>query len=402
MKRFITATGLIYLFLYMFPFPFMMTFGKILDPIVFFIGNNVLNIQIPDQFHIYALDTTYEYVKILVLFLAAFLLALLLQAPFGKRVKFDFIRDNTVLYARYFVGLFMINYGITKLCSAQFSIPSYTRLESSFGESSPMGLLWTFMGASKPYYTFVGFLEVFSGSLLLFKRTKTLGSLLTVVMMMSVTMMNLCYDVPAKIFSIHLLVLSILIGAGELKMVYAFFVLHSPSQLQPIQQIAGKYRILRYILKGIIIGGYVLFSTYHFLQSTFNDGSYGGQNKIDGVYKTELFVMGNDTLAPIATDPIRWKSLIISRGFSKVTRMTDNSDVFDVITDSLSKTITFKLKDQTNQSYKLDYKGNGRKFTLTGLWDGKKIKALFTKKTYDDYPLINRGFHWINEEAYMR
>jgi hypothetical protein len=402
MKKFLYSASLIYLFLYMFPFPFMTTFGKVLDPIVFFVGNTVLNIKIPDQFHIYAVDTTYEYVKVLTVFLASLLLTIILQTAFSKRVKFDFIHDNTVLYARYFVGLVMINYGITKLCSAQFSMPSYNKLESTFGESSPMGLLWAFMGASKPYYIFVGFLEIFSGSLILFKRTKLLGSLLTLTIMLCVTMMNLCYDVPAKIFSIHLLILLVLIGARELKMVYSFFILHQPAQLQTIQKEEGKYRFARSIFKGLFIGGFILFSAYNYLQYTFTMGPYAGKNKIDGVYKTELFVIENDTLAPLTTDSIRWKSMTIFRGISKVTKMTDSAEIFNVATDSLSRTITFSLENQADQNYKLNYHEDKGKFEVTGLWKGKKIIALFTKKTFDDYPLINRGFHWINEVAYMR
>ncbi len=401
MKKILYSTGLIYLFFYMFPFPFMTTFGKILDPIVFFVGNNILNIKIPDVFHIFAVDTTYEYVKVFTLFIISLVIAIILQIAFSKRVKFEFIRDNTILYAQYFVGLFMIHYGITKLCSAQFSMPGYIKLESTFGESSPMGLLWAYMGYSKPYTIFIGLLEVLSGALLLFKRTKTLGSLLSFGILVNIVMTDLCYDVPAKIFSIHLLVLSVLIGAREIKTVYSFFILRSSSQLPPIQRSESKYRLVRNISKGLFIGGCIIYSCYCYLPYAFTYGVYSKQNKIDGFYKSELFVIENDTLAPIATDSIRWKSLIISRGISKVTKMTDSAEIFNIVTDSLSSTITFSLENFTEQNYKLNYFDNKGKFKLTGIWKGKKINVIFTKKTFKDYPLINRGFHWVNESAVM-
>jgi hypothetical protein len=50
--------------------------------------------------------------------------------------------------------------------SSQFPAPTQDRLMQSYGDSSPMGLLWTFMGASEPYTMFVGFAEMISGILL--------------------------------------------------------------------------------------------------------------------------------------------------------------------------------------------------------------------------------------------
>jgi hypothetical protein len=401
MRKFLYSAGLIYLFFYMFPFPFMTAFGKILDPIVYFVGNKILNIKIPVVYHIFALDTTFEYVKIFTLFIASLVIATILKIAFSKRIKFELIYDTAVLYARYFVGLFMINYGITKLCSVQFSMPGYIKLESTFGESSPMGLLWAYMGYSKAYTVFIGILEAFFGALLLFKRTKTLGSLLAFGMLVNIVITDLCYDVPAKIFSIHLLILSVLIGAGEIKTVYSFFILHSHSQLPPIQGSESKYRLARGISKGLLISGCIIFSSYHYLEHAFTNGVYAKQNKIDGLYKTELFVIENDTLAPIATDSIRWKSLIISRGISRVTKMTDSTEIFNIVTDSLSSTITFSLENHTEQNYKLNYDDDKGKFKLKGIWKGKKVNAIFTKKTYKDYPLIKRGFHWVNESVLM-
>ena len=402
MKKSLYITGLLYLFLYMFPFPFMFSFTNVLDPIVYFIGRKVFNINMFRQEHIYALDTTYEYVKVVTLFLISIILGTLVQVLFSKRVKFDLIYNSTVLYARYFVGLLIIEYGITKVCGAQFNTPGYIKLESTFGESSPMGLLWTFMEASRPYTIFVGLLQVFSGTLILFKRTTILGSLLTFIVMFNILMMNLCYDVPAKIFSIHLLLLSGLIAAPEIKTVYSFFILRVPVQLPPIQKAESKYRLAQPILKGLFIGGYVVFCIQHFIHFPLTKNLGAELSEMDGVYKTDLFVIENDTLPSLTSDSVRWKSLIISKGISAVTKMTDSAEKYNVTIDSISKTIMFVSKSSSDENYKLKYSQESDKFRFEGLWKGKKMLALFSKKNYNDYPLINRGFHWITDTLYNR
>jgi len=72
----------------------------------------------------------------------------------------------------------LLSYGTAKLFGGQFSFPSLERLDQKIGESSPMGLLWTFMGYSKLYTVFGGICQITAGLLLLFRRFSALGSLM--------------------------------------------------------------------------------------------------------------------------------------------------------------------------------------------------------------------------------
>ncbi len=69
----------------------------------------------------------------------------------------------------------MINYGAVKVIKAQFPNPTLDRLLQPFGDASPMGLLWTFMGASESYNIFTGAGELIGGLLLTTRRTTLLG-----------------------------------------------------------------------------------------------------------------------------------------------------------------------------------------------------------------------------------
>ena len=79
-----------------------------------------------------------------------------------------------------------------------------------------MGLLWTFMGASVGYTFFGGAAEVLGGLLFFFRRTTTLGALVAGAVVLNIAVMNLCYDVPVKLLSIHLCLMCLFLIAPEL------------------------------------------------------------------------------------------------------------------------------------------------------------------------------------------
>ncbi len=89
------------------------------------------------------------------------------------------------------------------------------QLTRTYGDSSPMGLLWTFMAASSMYTFFGGLLEMIPSFPLLFRRTTTIGAAMAAAVMSNVFLMNMCYDVPVKQFSFHLLLMAIILLLPE-------------------------------------------------------------------------------------------------------------------------------------------------------------------------------------------
>ncbi|MFY9224894.1 MAG: hypothetical protein WAQ98_19635, partial [Blastocatellia bacterium] len=69
------------------------------------------------------------------------------------------------------------------------------RLIQPFGDASPMGLAWTFMGASYSYNFFAGMGEMLAGFLLIFPQTATLGALVAIGVISNIVMLNFSYDI---------------------------------------------------------------------------------------------------------------------------------------------------------------------------------------------------------------
>ncbi|MGY0037489.1 hypothetical protein [Pedobacter sp. NJ-S-72] len=104
----------------------------------------------------------------------------------------------------------LIKYGMAKIIKLQFPFPSNYRMIQAYGDSSPMGLAWTFLGFSKGYNLFMGIAEVM-GILLLFRRTLTIGAIIALMTTANVMAINYFYDVPVKILSTALVLMCIFI-----------------------------------------------------------------------------------------------------------------------------------------------------------------------------------------------
>ena len=125
----------------------------------------------------------------------------------------------------------MLSYGANKMWRAQFPAPRLTRLIEPYGQTQPADLMWTFMGMSRLYSVFGGLGEMLGAVLLMVPRMATLGALIPAAVMSNVLVLNLAYDVPRKIYSIHLIALCIFVMLPDLRRMLDFFVLNRQAQL---------------------------------------------------------------------------------------------------------------------------------------------------------------------------
>ncbi|WP_261663868.1 hypothetical protein [Deinococcus sp. Marseille-Q6407] len=125
-------------------------------------------------------------------------------------------------FLRFFLATWLLTYGLIKFNFGQFGLLRPEQLDITYGDSSPMGLLWRFMATSPGYQWVGGVAEVLPAVLLLHRRTATLGALVAAVTMTNVFALNLFYDVPVKLFSGHLLLTALVLAAADLPRLWAF------------------------------------------------------------------------------------------------------------------------------------------------------------------------------------
>ena len=85
------------------------------------------------------------------------------------------------------------------------------------------------MGYSPAYNVFAGGAEALGGLLLLFRRTTTLGAVVAIGVLTNIVMLNFCYDVPVKLFSIHLTLMATALAGLDGRRLLNAFVFNRPT-----------------------------------------------------------------------------------------------------------------------------------------------------------------------------
>jgi len=351
-------------------------------------------------------DTTYDYVIILFIFVLSVTGCIVWSALDRKRRTYNNLYYWLTVIVRYYLAFTMFSYGFIKVFKLQFPFPDALRMTETYGESSPMGLAWTFMGYSQGYNYFTGFGEVISGLLLLFRRTTTIGALVAFVVSANIMAINYCFDVPVKLLSTTLVLMSLFLLAKDTKRLIDFFVLHQTTSLPVprtpkfkkrwvnITAATFKYLVIAFVLYQNISGDYAALAQY---------GDNAPKPPLYGFYNVETFVKHNDTLPVLTSDTLRWNKLVISYpGFAGVKLMNGHSKYYSFQPDTATKKIVmYDYRDTTRKFYFTYSSPEKSLLLLQGTWFGDSVHMRMRNDS-SGFPLATRGFHWINEYPFNR
>lgn len=392
-------------------FPFYQIIQNLIDKILYqvipWVGNNILNISYTIETGPNGSgDTTYNYVLIFSILVIAILTTIIWTLIDTKPKNYKKLYYWLTLIVRGYVSLMLINYGMVKVIQLQFSEPTMFRLTQNYGDSSPMGLAWTFLGFSKGYNIFMGVAEILA-VLLLFRRTLTLGAIITLMTIINVMAINFFFDVPVKILSTHLVMMTLFLLAYNFEELLQFFFTKKPVSLPLIEKPSFNKNTNRlFLIIKILLLFYVLpYSFYQTLKS--KEMYYGSDSEsyLKGFYEVQKFKI-NDSIKRNTTYNLkRWKYLMIdSKEYALIKNDDDKNQWFKMKTDSLKKEIILQNYRDTLQVFNLNYKEKDSVFYLKGTIKKDSIFIKF-KRTRDykkKFLLTNRGFHWINEYPFNR
>jgi len=134
-------------------------------------------------------------------------------------------------FLRLNVGMGMLQYGFYKVFPVQMQPPSMAVLNEPVGQMSPMTLLWTMLGFSPLYERVCGAAEAIGGLLILVRRTALAGAILSAFVMTNVVLYNLFFDVPVKLYAIHVLLMAVFVMLPDMRPLWDFFVMNRAARL---------------------------------------------------------------------------------------------------------------------------------------------------------------------------
>jgi hypothetical protein len=347
------------------------------------------------QYHITGSgDTTLDYVLVFCFATIAAFATIVWSLLDRRRPNYRTLYAWVRLLVRFTLAFTMLSYGFAKVYPLQFMPPFLSQLTETYGESSPMGILWTFMGASTAYTKFCGLVEVSAGMLLLFRRTTTIGAMVAAAAMLNVAVLNFCYDVPVKLYSVHLVLMSLFLLIPDAAALIRFFFLHKPSRLEGVCLPRFERRWLRIaaVTLQVLVIASVLYNNIW--------GGYKNLRQYSTSYFKHAPIYGVWYAGSLTAD---WRQMAVEFSTRLYIRNAAGDRIrFDTKYDEPKHTLSLsstKLKQKGDFTYS---QPDAQHLTLSGNLDGKAITAEFHRFDASQFLLTSRGFHWINEDPFNR
>ena len=352
-------------------------------------------------------DTTMNYVQLLLFTGYSIIITIVWSITDRRRTNYEKLLYWLIILLRYYLAVVMISYGLAKIFKTQFSFPTPDRLQQSFGDASPMGLLWTFMGYSTPYNIFTGLGEFVGGFLLFFRRTRLMGALIVIAVMSHVAMLNFSYDVPVKLFSLHLLSMAIFIIAPDRKRLLNIFFLNKPTlpEISRPVYFDSKTKWSYMIGKGLLMVFILTTNTIGTLETRKEITEYlKTANRFDpllGEFDVELFELNGEIVPPGKMDTRRWKKVMINQKNINVQSTDGGSIPWHFHGNNYTHKIILLSPDLSTMG-NFRFQGDSTTLTIEGILNQDSLRIKLKRKSEDQFLLVSRGFHWVNESPFNR
>jgi uncharacterized membrane protein YphA (DoxX/SURF4 family) len=344
-------------------------------------------------------DRPWNYIQHLVIAILATLGTIVWSVVDRRRTAYPRLADGAQVVLRYYLASAMLFYGIAKILRLQFPDLAQGWLDLRVGELPPMGLLWTFMGHSLPYTIFAGLLEALGGVLLLWRRTATIGALVTAAVMTNVVMLNFCYDVPAKLYSSQLLVMAMMIALPSARRLIAAAIGRATPEVAPRARMAPEYERSRRIAKIVMLGTMACSLCLSFREDLEQTADV---HEIHGTWIVDSFTAGEVEHPPLTTDAKRWRAISASRTRLWIMPMTGDFDRVEIKVDEENRTVILRFDDQGSVRTEIwNYTRTGSDhLVIDGEHRGEHLHVTLHRQPAP--LLVTRGFHWVNERPVLQ
>lgn len=276
-------------------------------------------------------------------------------------------KEYNILYywlrvvVRYRAGIGIIGFGFTKLLPVQMPYPSEGLLNTAFGDFTAQKIFWLSIGIVPWYQVFTGVVELAAGTLLFFRRTEALGAALLISALGTITYVNFAYEGGVHVYASYFTLYGLFILAYYVPRLYRLIILEKVTV--PIDYFPDLsklwQKIIRYGLKGVVIGVFLVWLFYlqliNFLYDPYKQPAIAGVAELRGYYEVVDFKLNGESVTPSPEEQERWKEVTLEKW----------------------STMTFTV----NQAHLLDLSNGGgspmrdinRTFEISGVAGGRKV-----------------------------
>ncbi|TAN21275.1 MAG: DoxX family protein [Acidobacteria bacterium] len=346
-------------------------------------------------------DRHYDWVELALIFVLALAATFVWSVLDRKREQYTKLFRWFRVVVRFALGATLLTYGIVKIFPLQMSPPGYHRLLEPYGSFSPMGVLWASIGAAPGYEFFAGCAEFLGGALLLFPRTAILGALIALADATQVFLLNMTYDVPVKILSGTLILLSVLVLAPEAQRLWDAVVRNRPVAPSRHFELCRSRRANRIALGvQVVMALFLILGNVWMGVKTFQ--SRPPQSPLAGLWQVETFTLNNQPRPPLVTDAQRWQHVFfVSANRLMVQTMPGNFESYKAALNTAAGTLALTPPQGPPAQFTFRHPTPDQLF-LTGTLDNARLQVSLQLIPRSSFRLVSRGFHWVQDAPFDR
>lgn len=376
--------------------------------VVFWVAAHLFHLKLPLVYNGSGSgDKTFDWVTLFCMIVASVLAAALWSWLDRKRAEYVTLYGWFWLFVRFCLAGQLLVYGFAKAVPLQMPRPFLFTLTEPFGNFSPMGVLWSSIGASQPYEVFTGCAELAGAFLLMVPRTATLGALVALADMTQVFMLNMTYDVPVKLLSFHLILLSLVLLGPYLDRLADFFVRsRTTSPAAPVTLPLRSNLAVRIVgIAQVVLWLWIIGNNIHGdWDAWYQYGPGRPKPPLYGIWDLNQITVDGQVRPPLFTDNDRWRRIIFEfPGTAMIQQFDDSRKSYGAEIDEKKNTLTLSKRDDKNWKANLTFtRPAPDQLNLDGTWQGHRIQMQLTREDETKFPLNSRGFHWVQDYPFNR
>jgi hypothetical protein len=217
--------------------------------------------------------------------------------------------------------------------------------------------------------------------------------------------LNYCFDIPVKLLSTTLVIMSLFLLSGNIRRLFGLFFFQRTTSLNLIPAPVVERKWLRYSLRGfkfLLIGFVIITGITSSIEGMHTYGESAPKAPLSGIYNIETFILNNDTIPPFQNDSYRWRQMVIAGSnnyaYATIKTMNDSTEGYQFLPDTEKQIITFVNYRNKLQKFVFSYHFTAPDVLIcNGRENSDSVQIRMHKYQESNFLLKSRGFHWINE-----
>jgi hypothetical protein len=219
-------------------------------------------------------------------------------------------------------------------------------------------------------------------------------------------MLNMTYDVPVKLFSFHLILLSAFLLVPDFRRLANVFLLDrvaNPSNQPSLFEKPRRNRIavVAQIAFGVLLLGMNVYGSW---TARAQYGEAQEKSVLYGIWNITEMTVDGQARAPLLTDNRRWRRAIFELPTRMAfQRMDDSLERYASHVDAKQNSLELTKEDDKNWKASFAFqRPTPEQLTLDGEMDSHKFHMQLQLFDRQKFLLVSRGFHWVQEYPFNR